>query len=86
MLVPNARMDEALVGGQGSSRGHHRWHALRVAQHRPAISKGSGDKIQGLINKGIEEGATAVAAGGLGNLIEHRLLRKAHGAGQRQQR
>jgi aldehyde dehydrogenase (NAD+) len=63
MLVPNSRMDEAIAIAQQTAG------AVKVGDDASAIgpvaSKAQFDKIQGLIQKGIDEGAT-VAVGGAG--------------------
>ncbi len=63
MLVPTSRMDEAIsLAGEIASR-------VRVGDREdssaigPVVSKAQFDKVQGLIQKGIEEGATVVAGG-----------------------
>ena len=63
MLVPNARKDEAIAvarktAGQVSVGDPDDKRAIG-----PVASKAQFDKIQGLIQKGIEEGATVVAGG-----------------------
>jgi len=63
MLVPQARMAEAAAIARqaaeeitvGDPKGNHRMG--------PVVSKAQFDKIQGLIRKGIEEGASLVAGG-----------------------
>ncbi len=64
MLVPEARMDEAIArrARQPPSRSPS---ATRTATPAigPVVSKAQFDKIQGLIQKGIDEGATLVAGG-----------------------
>ncbi len=63
MLVPNSRMDEAIAVA-GATAG-----AVTVGDPDgktaigPVVSKVQFDKIQGLIQKGIDEGATLVAGG-----------------------
>jgi hypothetical protein len=69
---------------QGESRRSH--HRGRARQRRRAGPGGVGqvqwNKIQALIAKGIDEGATVVAGGpGKPEGLEQRLLRQAHGAG-----
>ena len=63
MLVPNARMDEAIAVAREAAG------QVRVGDPDdsraigPVVSKAQFDKIQGLIQKGIDEGATLVAGG-----------------------
>ena len=63
MLVPNARKDEAIAVAREAAG------QVRVGDPDdsraigPVVSKVQFDKIQGLIKKGIEEGATVVAGG-----------------------
>ncbi len=65
MLVPNSRMDEAIAIARETAG------AVKVGDRSdktaigPVASKAQFDKIQGLIQKGIDEGATVVV-GGLG--------------------
>jgi aldehyde dehydrogenase (NAD+) len=65
MLVPNSRMDEAITVARETAA------AVKVGDPNdksaigPVASKAQFDKIQGLIQKGIDEGAT-VAVGGKG--------------------
>ncbi|HOB01265.1 MAG TPA: aldehyde dehydrogenase family protein, partial [Casimicrobium huifangae] len=63
MLVPNARMDEAIAVAKAAAEGTTVGAPDSGATIGPVISKRQWDKIQGLINKGIEEGATVVAGG-----------------------
>jgi aldehyde dehydrogenase (NAD+) len=63
MLVPNSRMGEATTIARGTAA------AVKVGDPSdkkaigPVASKAQFDKIQGLIQKGIDEGATLVAGG-----------------------
>ncbi|ABK71965.1 aldehyde dehydrogenase family protein [Mycolicibacterium smegmatis] len=63
MLVPNSRMGEAITIARGTAA------AVKVGDPSdkkaigPVASKAQFDKIQGLIQKGIDEGATLVAGG-----------------------
>lgn len=63
MLVPNARMDEAIAVARAAAEGTTVGAPDSGSTIGPVISKRQWDKIQGLINKGIEEGATVVAGG-----------------------
>ncbi len=57
------------------------------AELGPVVSETQWNKIQGLIQKGIDEGATLVAGGtGRPEGLDDRLLRKAHRLRQRHQR
>jgi aldehyde dehydrogenase (NAD+) len=63
MLVPNSRMDEAIAAARETVA------AVKVGDRGdksaigPVASKAQFDKIQGLIQKGIDEGATVVVGG-----------------------
>ena len=66
MLVPTARMDEAIaVAAAGRGAGDRR-RPERQLRDRPGGVEGQFEKIQGLIQKGIDEGATLVAGGPAG--------------------
>jgi aldehyde dehydrogenase (NAD+) len=65
LLVPNARMDEAIVAARQAA------DSVTVGDPKgnfamgPVVSKGQYDSIQGYIQKGLDEGAQLIA-GGLG--------------------
>ncbi|MEK8052024.1 aldehyde dehydrogenase family protein [Ideonella sp. DXS22W] len=64
MLVPNARMDEVLAIAKTAAEGVSVGDPVSSgAAIGPVISATQWDKIQMLINKGLEEGATLVAGG-----------------------
>ncbi|PZT84690.1 MAG: aldehyde dehydrogenase family protein [Citromicrobium sp.] len=63
MLVPHARMDEAKRAAKDAADGVVAGDPGGNAAIGPVVSKAQWDKIQGLIEKGIEEGATLVAGG-----------------------
>ncbi len=63
MLVPNERMDEAIAIARAVAEGTTVGTPDSGANLGPVISKRQWDKIQGLINTGIDEGATVVAGG-----------------------
>ncbi|KQP44007.1 aldehyde dehydrogenase family protein [Pseudorhodoferax sp. Leaf274] len=63
MLVPNARMDEALAIAKQVAEATTVGAPDSGAQLGPVISATQWDKIQTLIHKGIAEGATVVAGG-----------------------
>ncbi|KPG96028.1 aldehyde dehydrogenase [Pseudomonas sp. RIT-PI-q] len=64
MLVPAARMEEALAIAREAAREVIMGDPLNATTtHGPVISKTQFDKIQSLIGSGIEEGATLVAGG-----------------------
>ncbi|MFK4005138.1 aldehyde dehydrogenase family protein [Qipengyuania sp. NPDC077563] len=63
MLVPHARMEEAKTVAKEAAEGVMPGDPKGNAAIGPVVSKAQWDKIQGLINKGIEEGATLVAGG-----------------------
>ncbi|MCB1900323.1 MAG: aldehyde dehydrogenase family protein, partial [Rhodocyclaceae bacterium] len=65
MLVPNSRMDEALAIAKETAESVTVGDPASGAAMGPVISKAQWDKIEGLIAKGIEEGAELVT-GGLG--------------------
>ncbi len=65
MLVPNNRMDEALAIAKAAAEATTVGDPASGAALGPVISATQWDKIETLIAKGIEEGATLVA-GGLG--------------------
>ncbi|WP_159688824.1 aldehyde dehydrogenase family protein [Cognatazoarcus halotolerans] len=65
MLVPNSRMDEALAIAKETAGSVTVGDPASDAAMGPVISKAQWDKIEGLIAKGIEEGAELVT-GGLG--------------------
>ena len=87
MLVPNARKDEAIAVAREAAG------QVRVGDPDdsraigPVVSKVQFDKIQGLIKKGIDEGATVVAGGpGRPDGLDQGLLRQAHRLRRRHQR
>ena len=63
MLVPNSRMDEALAIAKSVAESTTVGDPGSDAQMGPVISSAQWTKIQGLIKKGIEEGATVVTGG-----------------------
>ena len=63
MLVPHRRMEEAKVAAKEAAEGVIPGDPKGNATIGPVVSKAQWDKIQGLIEKGIEEGATLVAGG-----------------------
>ena len=63
MLVPNALMDEAISVARAAAEGTTVGAPDSGATIGPVISKRQWDKIQGLINKGIEEGAELLTGG-----------------------
>jgi aldehyde dehydrogenase (NAD+) len=63
MLVPKARMDEALAIAREVAEGVKVGDASDKTAIGPVASAAQFDKIQRLIEKGIEEGATVVAGG-----------------------
>ncbi len=63
MLVPNSRMDEALAIAKSVAEGTTVGDPSGDSNMGPVISSAQWTKIQGLIKKGIEEGATVVAGG-----------------------
>jgi aldehyde dehydrogenase (NAD+) len=65
MLVPNSRMDEAVAVAKATAEQVKVGDPNDKTAIGPVASKAQFDKIQGLIQKGLDEGAT-VAVGGLG--------------------
>jgi aldehyde dehydrogenase (NAD+) len=63
MLVPKKRMDEAIAVAKETAAGVTVGDPNGNSQLGPVVSKVQWDKIQGLIKKGIDEGATLVAGG-----------------------
>ncbi len=63
MLVPNAKMDEALAIAKAAAEATTVGDPASGAAIGPVVSAAQWDKIQTLIHKGIEEGATLVAGG-----------------------
>lgn len=63
MLVPKTRMDEAVAVAKATAEGVKVGDLSDSSAIGPVASKVQFDKVQGLINKGIEEGATVVAGG-----------------------
>lgn len=63
MFVPKARMEEAKAVAKEAAESVIPGDPKGNATIGPVVSKAQWEKIQGLINKGIEEGATLVAGG-----------------------
>jgi aldehyde dehydrogenase (NAD+) len=63
LLVPNARMAEALAAAKKAAEGTTVGAPDSGAAIGPVVSAAQWDKIQTLINRGIEEGAQVVAGG-----------------------
>jgi aldehyde dehydrogenase (NAD+) len=63
MLVPSKRMDEAVAVAKATAESISVGDPTGNAQLGPVVSKVQFDKIQGLIKKGIDEGATLVTGG-----------------------
>ena len=63
MLVPKNRMDEAVAVAKATAEGVKVGDLSDSSAIGPVASKVQFDKVQGLIQKGIEEGATVVAGG-----------------------
>ncbi|KHK93651.1 aldehyde dehydrogenase [Novosphingobium malaysiense] len=63
MLVPHTRMDEAIAIAADAASAIVVGDPQGNAQMGPVVSRAQFDKIQGLIRKGIEEGATLVSGG-----------------------
>jgi aldehyde dehydrogenase (NAD+) len=63
MLVPNSRIDEAIAVAREAAERVAVGDPDDSSAIGPVVSKAQFDKIQGLIQKGIDEGATVVAGG-----------------------
>ena len=63
MLVPHARMAEAKAAAKEAAEGVIPGDPKGNAAIGPVVSRAQWDKIQGLLEKGVEEGATLVAGG-----------------------
>ena len=63
MLVPKSRMDEALAAAREAAEQVTVGDLNDSSAIGPVASKAQFDKIQGLIQKGIDEGATVIAGG-----------------------
>ena len=63
MLVPHALMDQAIAIARAAAEGTTVGDPNGNAELGPVVSETQWNKIQGLIRKGIEEGATLVAGG-----------------------
>ncbi|GMM92196.1 aldehyde dehydrogenase family protein [Qipengyuania sp. MTN3-11] len=63
MLVPHRRMEEAKAAAKEAAEGVIPGDPKGNATIGPVVSKAQWDKIQALIEKGVEEGATLVAGG-----------------------
>ncbi len=63
MLVPKPRMDEAIAAARAAAEQVTVGDPNDNVAIGPVVSKAQFDKIQGLIQKGIDEGATVVAGG-----------------------
>jgi aldehyde dehydrogenase (NAD+) len=63
MLVPNSRMEEAVTIARSVAEGVKVGDTSDKTAIGPVASKAQFDKVQGLIQKGIDEGATVVAGG-----------------------
>ncbi len=80
MLVPKSRMAEALSLARDVAEKVVVGDLDNKASIGPVASKAQFDKIQGLIQKGIDEGATVVTGGpGRPDGLDSRLLRQANG-------
>jgi aldehyde dehydrogenase (NAD+) len=63
MLVPHGKMDEAIAIAKATAEAHDVGDPNGNAKLGPVVSEVQFNKIQGLIQKGIDEGATLVAGG-----------------------
>ncbi|MGR4866663.1 aldehyde dehydrogenase family protein [Caulobacter sp. LARHSG274] len=63
MLVPQARMDEVIAIARTAAEAHTVGDPNGNAKLGPVVSEVQWNKIQGLIQKGIDEGATLVTGG-----------------------
>ena len=62
MLVPNARMDEAIAVARATAEQVKVGDPSDKSAIGPVVSKAQFDKIQGLLQKGIDEGAPSSPA------------------------
>ena len=72
MLVPRDRMDEAVDIARGAAEAVTVGDPNDKTAIGPVASKAQFDKIQGLIQKGIDEGATVAAAAPAGRTASTR--------------
>lgn len=63
MLVPHKKMDEAIAIARATAEAHDVGDPNGNAKMGPVVSEVQFNKIQGLIQKGIDEGATLVTGG-----------------------
>lgn len=63
MLVPARRMDEVIAIAKAAAEGHTVGDPNGNSKLGPVVSEAQWNKIQGLIQKGVDEGATLVAGG-----------------------
>jgi aldehyde dehydrogenase (NAD+) len=64
MLVPNAQMDIAIAAARAAAEAISVDDPAREGNHiGPVVNRSQFEKIQGLIQRGIDEGATLVAGG-----------------------
>ena len=63
MLVPQKKMDEVIAIARATAEAHTVGDPAGNAKLGPVVSEVQWNKIQGLIQKGIDEGATLVAGG-----------------------
>ncbi|MFE6921975.1 aldehyde dehydrogenase family protein [Nocardia sp. NPDC057663] len=63
MLVPRARMDEAIAAAKSAAEQLTVGDPTTEVALGPVVSKAQFDKVQGLIQRGIDEGATLVVGG-----------------------
>ncbi|MBB3604112.1 aldehyde dehydrogenase (NAD+) [Mycolicibacterium sp. BK556] len=63
MLVPKTRLEEAVTVARATAEGVKVGDASDTSAIGPVASKAQFEKVQGLIQKGIDEGATVVAGG-----------------------
>ncbi len=63
MLVPHKKMEEAIAIAKATAEAHDVGDPNGNAKMGPVVSEVQFNKIQGLIQKGIDEGATLVAGG-----------------------
>ncbi len=64
MLVPNASLDEAVAAAKAAAEAIRVDDPVKPGDHiGPVVNRVQFDKIQGLIQKGIDEGATLVTGG-----------------------